>query len=73
MEYSERTHAPFYPEVIEWREAEEGLCLITTAIPSVPPVDLPGGDFLKAWPSMVRQLRIIHELVADQCLLDRSL
>ncbi len=61
------------PEVIDWRDGEEGACLVMTAIPGVTAVDLPGSDLLKAWPSMARQLWILHELPADQCPFDRSL
>ncbi|KAA1181244.1 APH(3'') family aminoglycoside O-phosphotransferase [Rhizobium tropici] len=61
------------PEVIDWREAEEGACLVMTTIPGVPAVELDGDALLKAWPSMVRQLNSLHELPADQCTFDRSL
>lgn len=61
------------PEILDWREGEEGACLVMTAIPGVPAADLSGSDLLKAWPSMARQLGILHELPADQCPFDRSL
>lgn len=61
------------PEVLDWREADEGACLVMTAIAGVPAVDLPGGDLLKAWPSMARQLGALHALPADECPFDRSL
>ncbi|WP_349959023.1 APH(3'') family aminoglycoside O-phosphotransferase [Rhizobium sp. ZPR3] len=61
------------PEVIDWREVEDGACLIMTAIPGVPTVDLDGDALLKAWPSMARQLKSLHELPSDQCPFDRSL
>lgn len=61
------------PEVIDWREAEEGACLIMTAIPGVPAVDLDGDTLLKAWPSMTRQLKSLHELPIDRCPFDRGL
>jgi streptomycin 3"-kinase len=61
------------PEILDWREGEEGACLVMTAIPGVPAADLPGSDLLKAWPSMARQLGILHELPVDECPFDRSL
>nr|WP_168880224.1 APH(3'') family aminoglycoside O-phosphotransferase [Rhizobium sp. P28RR-XV]NLR89490.1 APH(3'') family aminoglycoside O-phosphotransferase [Rhizobium sp. P28RR-XV] len=61
------------PEVIDWREVEEGACLVISAIPGVPAVDLDGDTLLKAWPSMARQLKSLHELPTDQCTFDRSL
>jgi streptomycin 3"-kinase len=61
------------PEILDWREGEEGACLVMTAIPGVPAADLSGSNLLKAWPSMVRQLRILHGLPADRCPFDRSL
>jgi streptomycin 3"-kinase len=61
------------PEVIDYHEAEEGACLVMTAIRGMPAVDLPGADLLKAWPSMARHLGILHELSTDQCPFDRSL
>lgn len=62
------------PEVIDWHEEEEeGACLIMTAIPGVPAVDLDGDALLKAWPSMAWQLKSLHELPSDQCPFDRNL
>lgn len=61
------------PEIIDWRETENGACLVMTAIPGVPAVDLPGADLLKAWPSMVEQLGVLHSLPVVQCPFERSL
>ncbi len=61
------------PEVIDWREAEEGACLIMTTIPGVPAAELDGDALLKAWPSMARQLKSLHELPIDRCPFDCSL
>ncbi|MGK6313649.1 APH(3'') family aminoglycoside O-phosphotransferase [Neorhizobium sp. DT-125] len=61
------------PEVVDWRETEDGACLVMTAIPGVPAVNLPGTDLLTAWPSIIRQIRILHDLPVDQCPFDRSL
>lgn len=61
------------PEVIDWRDTEDGACLVMTAIPGVPAADLTAADLLKAWPSMVRQLEMIHELQVERCPFDRRL
>lgn len=61
------------PEIIDWRETEEGACLVMTAIPGVPAVDLSGADLLKAWPSMTQQLGVLHSLPVIQCPFERSL
>jgi streptomycin 3"-kinase len=61
------------PEIIDWRETEEGACLTMTAIPGVPAADLSGADLLKAWPSMAQQLGIMHNLPVAQCPFERSL
>ncbi|SMF75146.1 streptomycin 3-kinase [Xaviernesmea oryzae] len=61
------------PEVIDWHAEEETACLVMTAIPGVPAVELSGADLLKAWPSMARQLGILHALTADQCPFNRDL
>lgn len=61
------------PEVIDWREAEEGACLVMTAIPGIPAVELNGDALLQAWPSMARQLKSLHAMSIDQCAFDRSL
>jgi streptomycin 3"-kinase len=61
------------PEIVDWRETEDGACLVMTAIPGIPAVELTGANLLKAWPSMAGNLDAIHQLPADQCPFDRSL
>lgn len=61
------------PEIIDWRETEEGACLTMAAIPGVPAADLSGPDLLKAWPSMAQQLGLLHSLPLVQCPFERSL
>ncbi|MBD9624919.1 APH(3'') family aminoglycoside O-phosphotransferase [Ensifer sp. ENS06] len=61
------------PEVISWREEQEGACLVMTAIPGVPAADLSGSDLLKAWPSMVEQLNAVHGLSPEECPFERRL
>jgi streptomycin 3"-kinase len=60
------------PEVVEWREAENGSCLVS-AVPGVPASGLSGPDLLKAWPSIARRIGALHELAADRCPFDRGL
>jgi streptomycin 3"-kinase len=61
------------PEVVDWREAEDGSCLVMSTIPGIPANELSGPDLLKAWPSMARQIGALHELAADRCPFDRGL
>ncbi|WP_429126170.1 APH(3'') family aminoglycoside O-phosphotransferase [Ensifer sp. 4252] len=61
------------PEVIDWCIADEGACLIISAIEGIPAADLSAADLLEAWPSMVQQLGALHALDAGQCPFDRGL
>jgi streptomycin 3"-kinase len=61
------------PEILDWRETEEGACLTMTAVRGVPATDLSGTDLLKAWPSMAQQLAVIHNLPIAECPFERSL
>ncbi|MDQ8728993.1 APH(3'') family aminoglycoside O-phosphotransferase [Bradyrhizobium sp. LHD-71] len=61
------------PKVIDWQEAEEGACLVMSAIPGIAAVELSAPELLKAWPSMARQLGALHELAVDQCPFNRGL
>lgn len=61
------------PEVIDWHVAEDGACLVTSAIEGVPAAALSAADLLQAWPSMARQLGALHALDTGQCPFDRSL
>jgi streptomycin 3"-kinase len=61
------------PEIIDWRETGDGACLVMTAIPGIPAVDLTGAHLHKEWHTMARNLETIHRLPVDQCPFDRSL
>ncbi|RDL48704.1 Aminoglycoside 3'-phosphotransferase [Ensifer sp. M14] len=61
------------PDVIDWHVAEDGACLVISAIEGVPAAELSATDLLSAWPSMARQLGALHALDAGQCPFDRSL
>lgn len=61
------------PEIVDWREAEEGSCLEMTAVPGIPASELSGADLLKAWSSIARQIGTLHELAPGRCPFDRGL
>lgn len=53
--------------------AEDGACLVISAIEGVPAAALSATELLSAWPSMAGQLAALHALDAGQCRFDRSL
>jgi len=57
----------------DWRENEDGACLVMSAVPGVPAVTLAGDDLLKAWPSMAGQLAAMHALPVEDCPFEKSL
>ncbi|BEP69577.1 MULTISPECIES: APH(3'') family aminoglycoside O-phosphotransferase [unclassified Variovorax] len=59
--------------VLDWRATPEGACLVTAAVPGVPASDLPAAELLRAWPSMARRLRALHEIPAGECPFARPL
>ncbi|ODT16752.1 MAG: APH(3'') family aminoglycoside O-phosphotransferase [Kaistia sp. SCN 65-12] len=61
------------PEVVDWLEIGDGACLVMTAVPGIPAVDLSGADLLRAWPSMARSLAAFHRLPVDPCPFNRGL
>ncbi len=61
------------PEVLDWRAADEGACLVMTAMQGVPAVALSGGDLLATWPAITQQLSVLHALPARSCPFDRGL
>ncbi|WEX76549.1 APH(3'') family aminoglycoside O-phosphotransferase [Sinorhizobium numidicum] len=61
------------PTVLDWIASEEGACLVTSAVPGVPASDLSAPDLRLAWPSMVRQLKLLHDLPAGGCPFHRRL
>lgn len=61
------------PELIDWRETENGACLVTSALPGLPAAALSAQELLQAWPSMAQQLGALHGLAIDRCPFDRGL
>lgn len=61
------------PSVADWTTTERGACLVLTAVPGVPASELPSSLLLRAWPSMVRVLRRVHDLPVADCPFDRTL
>ncbi|WHS94967.1 APH(3'') family aminoglycoside O-phosphotransferase [Sinorhizobium kummerowiae] len=68
--------APFRlgsPSVCEWIAAENEACLVISALPGVPASELSAVDLKKAWPSILRQLKLLHELPTEACPFGRRL
>jgi streptomycin 3"-kinase len=61
------------PAVTGWMSSEQGACLVLTAVPGVPADELSSAELLRAWPSMVRVLRRLHDLPVAGCPFDRTL
>jgi streptomycin 3"-kinase len=59
--------------VLDWRESDAGACLVTQALGGVPASELDVSNLGKAWPSVVRTLRGLHDLDAGNCPFDRGL
>lgn len=60
-------------QVLDWRAAPEGACLVTSAVPGVPASALSGADLLTAWPSMAQRLQALHAVPVAGCPFVRSL
>lgn len=60
-------------KVLDWHASPQGACLVMSAIPGVPASELPAEQLLRAWPSMVRRLRLLHEIPATDCPFARPL
>lgn len=68
--------APFRlgsPSVCEWIAAENEACVVISALPGVPASQLPVVDLKRAWPSIVRQLKLLHGLPTESCPFERRL
>jgi streptomycin 3"-kinase len=61
------------PAVLDWRTTEDGARLVTTAIAGVPADRLTPGEFLRAWPSIVEAVCVLHDIPADECPFRRDL
>ena len=67
-----RTGAPC-AGVLGWRESAAGACLVTQAVAGVPASDLDAAALRRAWPSIVRMVRGLHDLDVAGCPFDRGL
>ncbi|MDK1490078.1 APH(3'') family aminoglycoside O-phosphotransferase [Sinorhizobium sp. 7-81] len=61
------------PAVYDWIAVQDEACLVISAIPGVPASDLATPELKKAWPSIVRQLKALHELPVEACPFERRL
>jgi streptomycin 3"-kinase len=59
--------------VLDWRESDEGACLVTGAVPGVPASQLDASALRDAWPSIIDNVRNLHRLPLDRCPFDRGL
>ena len=60
-------------QVLDWREADAGACLITRAVQGVPASTLEAEALRRAWPSVATAVRALHGLATDRCPFDRTL
>lgn len=61
------------PEVLDWIASSEKACLLSSALPGVPASTLSALELQKAWPSMARQIKALHDLPAVDCPFQRPL
>jgi streptomycin 3"-kinase len=61
------------PGVLDWILSDGHACLVTSTVEGVPASELSPTDLLKAWPSLVRQLKRLHGLKAGDCPFERGL
>jgi streptomycin 3"-kinase len=61
------------PRVLDWIQSDRGACLVTSPLHGMPASSLSPTELHKAWPSLARQLKAIHELPVEDCPFDRRL
>jgi streptomycin 3"-kinase len=61
------------PRVLDWLQSDRGACLVTGTLLGVPASDLSSSELQQAWPSLVQQLKALHDLPVDGCPFDRRL
>lgn len=64
------THSP---AVLDWTISSERACLLSSVIPGIPASTLTGDALRKAWPSIARQLKELHDLPVADCPFQRCL
>jgi streptomycin 3"-kinase len=61
------------PRVLDWIQSDCGACLVTSPLHGMPASSLSSAQLQKAWPSLARQLKAVHDLPVDGCPFDRRL
>jgi streptomycin 3"-kinase len=61
------------PEVLDWKAFNNATCLVTRTLPGVPASELSATELRQAWPSIVRQLKALHDLPITECPFERRL
>ncbi|GAA1697101.1 APH(3'') family aminoglycoside O-phosphotransferase [Kribbella yunnanensis] len=57
--------------VVDWQVSDDGACLVTSAVPGIPGIDLPSWAWLGAMETLGRTLRELHSL--PDCPFERPL
>jgi streptomycin 3"-kinase len=60
-------------DILDWIASDDGACLVSSAVPGVPASDLSASELKKAWPSIVRRVKALHDLPAGDCPFERRL
>ncbi len=61
------------PELAGWHEADNGACLVTTAVHGIPACEVSTEAVPRALSSLAAVLRALHDLPAQTCPFDRTL
>jgi streptomycin 3"-kinase len=56
-----------------WMVADDGACLVTGSLPGVPASKLSASELMRAWPSIARQVKALHDLPVADCPFERRL
>jgi streptomycin 3"-kinase len=60
-------------DVLDWISSGDGACLVISAVPGVPASDLSASELKRAWPSIARRVKALHDLSAGDCPFERRL
>lgn len=61
------------PMVLDWHVSDGVACLVTSSVPGIPADQLEAPALIKAWPSIVAQVRDLHAIPVEDCPFDRGL
>jgi streptomycin 3"-kinase len=61
------------PHVLDWRETSSAACLVIEEVPAVPASELDPASLLRAWPSIVAEVRALHAVDPARCPFARDL